>query len=263
MKKIGGISITLLNNGAHYSFINNALILALADKAVMAKAASEVETLKSAFAVEDEMLGVSRKSLLTDEIIEANKERTALYIGYKNAVKSFLNMPGKDMAEAAKVLLQQIKDYRISAKYQLDKKTGLLMNLIDDLEKNHSEQVATLSLTPFVSSMKAANMRVRSLIQQRSDERTGISVRGLKKARFATDAAYRALIDKVNALALVFGDKDYSNFIDYMNTEIARYKREVLGRKSSATAEEDKEEDSPEDKPAEEDTPTPDDDYGA
>ena len=234
MKKIGGISITLLNNGAHYSFINNILKLALADTAVMAKAASEVENLKSAFAVEDEMLGVSRKSLLTDEIIEANKERTALYIGYKNAVKSFLNMPSEDMAEAARVLFQHIKDYRISTRCQLDKKTGLLMNFIDDLEQKYSKQVAALSLTLFVSKMKVANERVRTLTLQRTDERTGIIPGALRKARAATDKAYSELVDMVNALALVFGEADYADFIDYVNTEVVHYKREVLGQKSSS-----------------------------
>lgn len=38
----------------------------------------------------------------------------------------------------------------------------------------------------------------------------------------------------VNALALVFGEKDYTAFIDYVNTEITHYKREVLGQKTSA-----------------------------
>lgn len=38
----------------------------------------------------------------------------------------------------------------------------------------------------------------------------------------------------VNALALVFGEKDYAPFIDYVNTEITHYKREVLGQKISA-----------------------------
>ena len=36
----------------------------------------------------------------------------------------------------------------------------------------------------------------------------------------------------VNALALVFGEKDYTPFIDYVNTEITHYKREVIGQKA-------------------------------
>ena len=38
----------------------------------------------------------------------------------------------------------------------------------------------------------------------------------------------------VNALALVLGEKDYTAFIDYVNTEITHYKREVLGKKATA-----------------------------
>ena len=62
----------------------------------------------------------------------------------------------------------------------------------------------------------------------------GVSVGALKTARTASDNAYRALVKMVNALALVFGEKDYTAFIDYVNTEITHYKREVLGQKSFA-----------------------------
>ena len=266
MKKINGISITRLNNGAHDNFIYTILKRAFADKTVMTKTAREVENLKSAFDEEERMFGVSRKSLLTDEIAAANKERTAIYIGYKRAVKGFLNVPDEEMADAAKVLFQQIKDHRISPYDQMHKKTGALMILLEDLEDKYSAQVAKLSLGPFVTTMKAANERMKALYVQRSDERTCITVHGLKKARFATDAAYRALVDMVNALNLVSGNDEFSDFIDYVNTEIVQYKRLALGRRSSATADEDnedKEEDAPADTPAEEDTPTPDDDYGA
>ena len=56
----------------------------------------------------------------------------------------------------------------------------------------------------------------------------------LKTARTASDNAYRALVKMVNALALVFGEKDYTAFIDYVNTEITHFKREVMGQKATA-----------------------------
>ena len=62
----------------------------------------------------------------------------------------------------------------------------------------------------------------------------GITVGALKTARTASDDAYRALVKMVNALALVFGEKDYTSFIDYVNTEITHYKREVLNQKSTS-----------------------------
>lgn len=234
MKEIYDINIQRMNNGAHFTFVSNILARAEADTAVKGKASELVSNFKAAVAAEDEALKISQKSLLTDEIAQADSDRDALYAGYKKAVEAFLAMPIADMAQAAKVLAQHIKDYKINTADQLDKETGLLVNFISDLEDKYAAQVAKLGLTAFVTNLKEANERVRTLTLQRTNEKIGITVGALKTARTASDDAYRALVKMVNALALVFGEKDYTAFIDYVNTEITHYKREVLGQKASA-----------------------------
>lgn len=234
MKEIYDINIQRMNNGAHFTFVSNILARAEADTAVKGKASELVSNFKAAVAAEDEALKISQKSLLTDEIAKADSDRDALYAGYKKAVEGFLAMPIADMAQAAKILSQHIKDYKINTADQLDKETGLLVNFITDLEDKYSAQVAKLGLTAFVTNLKEANERVRMLTLQRTNEKMGVTVGALKVARTASDDAYRALVKMVNALALVFGEKDYTAFIDYVNTEITHYKREVLGQKASA-----------------------------
>ena len=234
MKEIYDINIQRMNNGAHFTFVSNILARAEADTAVKEKASELVSNFKTAVSAEDEALKISQKSLLTDEIAKADSDRDALYAGYKKAVEGFLAMPIADMAQAAKILSQHIKDYKINTADQLDKETGLLVNFISDLEDKYAAQVAKLGLTAFVTNLKEANERVRTLTLQRTNEKIGITVGALKTARTASDDAYRALVKMVNALALVFGEKDYTAFIDYVNTEITHYKREVLGQKSSA-----------------------------
>ena len=234
MKEIYDINIQRMNNGAHFTFVSNILARAEADTAVKGKASELVSNFKAAVAAEDEALKISQKSLLTDEIAKADSDRDALYAGYKKAVEAFLAMPIADMAQAAKVLAQHIKDYKINTADQLDKETGLLVNFITDLEDKYSAQVAKLGLTAFVTNLKEANERVRMLTLQRTNEKMGVTVGALKVARTASDDAYRALVKMVNAIALVFGEKDYTAFIDYVNTEITHYKREVLGQKASA-----------------------------
>ena len=234
MKEIYDINIQRMNNGAHFTFVSNILARAEADTAVKEKASELVSNFKAAVAAEDEALKISQKSLLTDEIAKADSDRDALYAGYKKAVEGFLAMPIADMAQAAKVLAQHIKDYKINTADQLDKETGLLVNFISDLEDKYAAQVAKLGLTAFVTNLKEANERVRTLTLQRTNEKIGITVGALKTARTASDDAYRALVKMVNALALVYGEKDYTAFINYVNTEITHYKREVLGQKASA-----------------------------
>ena len=232
MKEIYDINIQRMNNGAHFTFVSNILARAEADTAVKGKASELVSNFKAAVAAEDEALKISQKSLLTDEIAKADSDRDALYAGYKKAVEGFLAMPIADMAQAAKILSQHIKDYKINTADQLDKETGLLVNFISDLEDKYAAQVAKLGLTAFVTNLKEANERVRTLTLQRTNEKIGITVGALKTARTASDDAYRALVKMVNALALVFGEKDYTAFIDYVNTEVAHYKREVIGQKA-------------------------------
>lgn len=234
MKEIYDINIQRMNNGAHFTFVSNILARAEADTAVKGKASELVSNFKVAVAAEDEALKISQKSLLTDDIAKADNDRDALYAGYKKAVEAFLAMPIADMAQAAKVLAQHIKDYKINTAGQLDKETGLLVNFITDLEDKYSAQVAKLGLTAFVTNLKEANERVRMLTLQRTNEKMGVTVGALKAARTASDDAYRALVKMVNALALVFGEKDYTAFIDYVNTEVTHYKREVIGQKAKA-----------------------------
>ena len=232
MKEIYDINIQRMNNGAHFTFVSNILARAEADTTVKGKASELVSNFKAAVAAEDEALKISQKSLLTDEIAKADSDRDALYAGYKKAVEGFLAMPIADMAQAAKILSQHIKDYKINTADQLDKETGLLVNFISDLEDKYAAQVAKLGLTAFVTNLKEANERVRTLTLQRTNEKIGITIGALKTARTASDDAYRALVKMVNALVLVFGEKDYTAFIDYVNTEVTHYKREVIGQKA-------------------------------
>ena len=119
MKEISDISIQRMNNGAHFTFVSNILARAEADTAVKEKASELVSNFKAAVTAEDEALKISQKSLLTDDITKADSDRDALYAGYKKAVEAFLAMPIADMAQAAKVLAQHIKDYKINTAYRL------------------------------------------------------------------------------------------------------------------------------------------------
>ena len=233
MKEIQSLPLTTMNNGAHFMFVSNMAERAEKDATVAAKCAAQVAALRSAVKAEDESLQISAKSLTTDKIAEADRLRDQLYAGYKKAVGGYANFPVEDMAEAAKVLQQHVKYYKIDVQAQLDKETGLLVNFVQDLEGKFAEQVKALSLGAFVEKLKAANEEVRELTGQRTDERSAKTAGALKAARVASDESYRLLTMHVNAHALIEGEETYAAFIDYANTEIAHFRQEVLGSKKS------------------------------
>ena len=228
MKEIQSIALVNINNAAHFTFVSNMADRAEKDAAVSEKCAAQVKAFRAAVTAEDENLKISAKSLTTDKIAASDRLRDQLYAGYKKAVAGYVNFPVEDMAEAAKVLNQHIKDYKIDVKAQLDKETGLLVNFVQDLEGKYKAQVDALSLTAFVEKLKAANEEVRELTGQRTDERSAKTAGALKAARTASDEAYKMLVLHVNAHALIEGEAEYAAFIDYANTEISHFKQEVL-----------------------------------
>ncbi|MDE6068891.1 MAG: hypothetical protein K2F89_08090, partial [Treponemataceae bacterium] len=228
MKEIQSFVPSHMNNGAHFTFVSNMAERAEKDSAVSEKCKAQVAALREAVKAEDENLQISAKSLVTDKIVAADRLRDQLYAGYKKAVSGYTDFPVADMAEAAKVLAQHVKDYKIDVKAQLDKETGLLVNFIQDLEGKYKPQVDALSLGAFVEKLKAANEDVRSLTSQRTDERSAKTAGALKATRNASDEAYKMLAMHVNAHALLEGEEAYAAFIDYANTEIEHFKQEVL-----------------------------------
>ncbi len=231
MEQIQAIYLGGMNNAAHFLFVSNVAQRAQKDEAVAEKCAPQVDALKKAVAAEDENLQISAKSLTTDKIAAADRLRGQLYAGYKRAVKGYVGFPLSEMADAAAVLSQHIKDYKINPQSQLDAETGLLVNFIQDLEGKFKAQVKKLGLSVFVEQLKAANESVRELTAQRTDERSAKTAGALKAARTASDEAYKELATNVNARAVIEGEADYAPFIAYANTEIEHYKREVLGGK--------------------------------
>ena len=234
-KEINGITLTALSNGAHFSFMKSTLVFADDCEAVVNKLSGDIAVFKKAFAVEDEKLKIMTKSELTEEIYQNDAIRDGSYSGYKSSVKGLLSRPAGDLQAAAKRLWNHIESYKIRTDDQFDKQTGMMENLITDLEGKYAAEIALLGLSPFVTSMKTANDKVAELLRSRDIENSTKGVGATKAARAATDDAYRTFVKKVNALALLEGDADYAAFIDGMNSQIVRFKREALNQSASST----------------------------
>ena len=228
MKEINGIDLAHMKSGAHFLFITDTVGLATADAKVKTKVTAELTALQTALKAEDDALALSKANLLSKEIKAIDTERDKHYKALRKAITFFLNHPDAELVKAAQRLERLLKDYNIDPKMQLDRETGLLLNLISDLETKSAADVTALSLTPVVQAMKQANDKLREVTRARANDRAVQIVGQLKQAQHASDEAYRTLIQKVNALAVVEGEADYADFISKMNEQVKHYKQEVL-----------------------------------
>ena len=204
--------LSRLNNGAHFQFIKNVSDRLATDTKIKENAVGQavIKALTEALATEDKYLVLSQKSLLTDEIATADKERDTLFNGYRTAVKGFLNMPVAALAKNAHELWQHLADYAIDPQMQLERETGLITNLCTDLVGKYATQVQALGLKPYVDALKTANERVETLLVQRTTDNSTKVVGALRTAREASDKAFRNLSKVVNALAILGNPADYA-----------------------------------------------------
>ena len=228
MKQIEAIKLKDMKSGAHFLFITDTVGLATADAKVKTKVTAELTALQTALKAEDDALALSKANLLSGEIKTLDTERDKHYKALRKAIKFFLSHPDAEQVKAAQRLERLLKDYNIDPKMQLDRETGLLLNLISDLETKSAADVTALALTPVVQAMKQANDKLREVTRARANDRAVQIVGQLKQAQHASDEAYRTLVQKVNALAVVEGEADYADFISKMNEQVKHYKQEVL-----------------------------------
>lgn len=244
--EINKISLIRMNNGAHFLYNTDFYTRVDAETAVKEKITEALARYKQAIELEDEALKVSQKSLNTDKIAEFDSKRDSLFIAIKSIVKAQLTVSDTAVHDAAIRVSQLIKDYNIDVRGQLDKETGLLINLINDLENKYAAEVEKLGLGMFLTQLKESNFSVRNFTGSRNKELLEKPAYKLAEARKITDAAYQEVVKLINAHAALEGDALYKNLITLQNQEIVHYKQQVL--KQSVT--------SPSDAPLIPDTPT-------
>lgn len=237
MKQVAIFARENMPNGSHYSFDQSVINRFKNDGKISQKAQllPLFSLYEQAFLVEEEKFKLSQKSEFTDTLNELDTARDDAYMGLKGIVEGYAKVPDAGMKAASKALGQLITDYRINVRVQRDQESGLLSNFIADLQGKCAPHVQTLHLEEVVQVMKTANDNYIAVRENRTEERMLKEKNALDNARKATDAAYRNFIAMVNALALVEGDADYADFIDYMNTLISEYKAEVLNQKPTST----------------------------
>lgn len=228
--KSASSDVSKLTNYDHFEYISYVVRrIDAVGEAVSTRFPDEVAALKTALQEEDEVIVLSQKSALTDQIAHYDALRDSYVSGYKKFVKSFLSMPEGEELTAAKKLDQHITDFKINTKYALDRETGMLTNFTSDLETKYAAEIELLGATMFANKIKEANEKVRELLEQRDHEKSQYVKGATEAARNKTDEVYEDLVKKINAACILEDETDYSAFIKDVNERIERLNKNTSG----------------------------------
>ena len=194
-------------------------------------------TFKSALTDEDAAVKIARASEYSAQILKMDTIRDRLYSNVRGTSEMWEELGIEPQATSARAVMHEVRIYKVDTRAQFDQETGLMMNFMQPFESAvMQEHLATLGLTAAFTQMKFANDEVRRLLALRGDERAANAAYDLKAARQATDAAYDALVERIEALNTIDDLHRFDTFIAQWSAEVARIRQQILSQSTSSNS---------------------------
>ena len=244
MKKITTINLTRLRTEEDFGFLK--LVLAETENlpaeetpSILTAAVNSFETAFNAF---DAALKASATNLATASATDADVERDQSWRGINAYVKAMCNHPTTEVASAAIEAKSLLDKYGDPTSLAQTEESGVLHNLLQDLEAFDSAKRTSLALDVWIADLKTKEEAFLAAAAKRTEADAARQVGIVKETRTAAEAAYRSLVDTVNALAMIEGDGAYATFIDHVNAVVERQKGILKARKTRGEKEDTTEE---------------------
>lgn len=235
MKKILFFDLHSAHNDEHALFHNNVYKLIMLETAVKLGIVQLVPDYETAIAAEEAAMGVDPGSVFTKSIGQADVYRDRLDRSFGLLVESKTIDFDPAVCEAANRVERILKQYGILRKHSYGDKTKAYDTRNKKLNTEYATDVALLGGSALLAQQNMANEEFLNHFGDRANEKAVAISGNVKAARAVTDDAYEAIVNHVNALALINGDAVYAEFIDKVNYYV-KYNKDVLaarhGRKS-------------------------------
>lgn len=226
--QIDQVSIARATNAAHYEYLVTVMRRVEEIPIENDLWRKAVDEFRRAFTDEDKAFKKYSASLKTAPLKEADSVRDQQYAALRDAIKAFAKFPIADMAEAAEPLLRVVKNYKIDTSQNYMKESGNIENLLQDMSA-YATQLRKLQLNTLVDQLRESNNRVRTLIAERNDERSGQVLGELATARKMSDAAYAAVVLYTNAYALLNPDRrEAADLVRRMQEDIEYFRQHAM-----------------------------------
>lgn len=258
MSEIKSLNLGLLTQNEDFGF--HGLAIVEFEKCKDSKITEFVNNYKIKYDVFDGSLKVSGgENVFSYDVTRLDQIRDDAYRGLKrqnNVAMSDFDPVIAEIARRADIILRRNGD-PCSLPYLAE--NSAVTNLIQDLEEfdnreederpgelsdpasspldgvsldNVTNRLQMAGLDRWVARLKEANEKFIVIFTNRNSQQATIVTGATKTARQDTDAAYRAIVKRLNALAEVNGDTDYLEIINNLNNLIDRQKTILATRKT-------------------------------
>lgn len=203
----------------------------------------------------DDVLVKSRKNSQTATQQEADKAFDKIYQSARTYANAMSGHPTAAVATAGKTLYEIFEKYGNIVKLNYDKEYSYAHNLVQDLEALTSEQMELLHFAPWYEALVIGVATFTNARTSKTLEDATYITGLVEENRLATSAAYKNLVLRVNALAVVNGEEPYAQFINFV-TQVIEDAKALIKQRDTRNAKKKEEEEDETDDTATDDTAT-------
>lgn len=162
-----------------------------------------VTTFKTNVNAFDDALKASATNPATATATATDDARDASWRGSNNYLTAMCAHPDAEIAAYAAEVKSLYDKYGDPTKLAQTEESGVLHNLLQDLEALESSKRTALNLDVWITDLKTKENAFLAAAAQRTEADAARQVGIVKETRTAAEAAYRSLVDTVNALAMI------------------------------------------------------------
>ena len=232
MAKIKNFNIKKLRTEEDFGFqkrieAETALLTVETDKPMVA-------AYKAALTAFDDALKGSTSNSLSSAVTRAVEMADAAWSGLNAQTKAMLGHPVEALRTVAAEASALIAKYGNPTAMAYNEEYGRLHNLLQDLAAFGVEKQKQIYIDAWVTELQTRCDEFAAASAAR-DAEASLRITGIvKQTRNDADDAFRALAERVNALALVNGEDAYATFIDHVNVIIDQANVVLAGRSTRA-----------------------------
>jgi hypothetical protein len=230
MKKLITVQFKNLPNAAHYNFVDNVYaVISSASKKVRDALGDNAPTFEKLFREELANMFWVRKSSLTPEIADANRDMDAALTVLRTMVRSMASYTEARISSAAVRVYTMLMSYgNVNAK-PYEEQSGDIRTIISQVSdaNAYAGDIGVLKkeaaiIGNMIKDLKNAFDNFMRLLTQRDQERLLKPKRPFISVRRDIETTYRKIAVIVNAGAVMDESSSFDDFIDRLNPEIKR-----------------------------------------
>lgn len=187
----------------------------------------------TAFEAFDAALKISAVNSAVTTATVADEARDLSWRAANAYAKAMSAHPDSTLAAYGQEVKAIFDKYGDPTKLPQTEESGVLHNLLQDLQTLESARRTAIGLDAWITDLQSKEDAFLAAAAQRTEKEAARQVGIVKESRTAADAAYRSLVNMVNALAIIGGEETYSTFIDHVNVMIDHQKAILKARKTN------------------------------